>query len=36
MPDLDQIKQEEQVTTPALKGSAWRFAGIPRLRIKTR
>jgi hypothetical protein len=28
MPDLDQIKQGEQVTTSALEGRAWRFAGI--------
>jgi hypothetical protein len=30
MPDLDQIKQGEQVTASALEGPAWRFAGIPR------
>jgi hypothetical protein len=29
MPDLDQIKQGEQVTASALEGPAWRFAGIP-------
>jgi hypothetical protein len=28
MPDLDQIKEGEQVTTSALEGPAWRFAGI--------
>jgi hypothetical protein len=28
-PDLDLIKQVEQVTISALKGPAWRFAGIP-------
>jgi hypothetical protein len=28
MPDLDQIKQGEQVTTSALEGPAWRFARI--------
>jgi hypothetical protein len=33
MPDLDQIKQGEQVTTSALEGSAWRFAGIPSVGI---
>jgi hypothetical protein len=33
MPDLDQIKQGEQVTTSALKGSAWRFAGIASVEI---
>jgi hypothetical protein len=33
MPDFDQIKQGEQVTTSALEGSAWRFAGIPSVGI---
>ena len=33
MPDLDQIKQGEQVTTSALEGPAWRFAGIPSVGI---
>jgi hypothetical protein len=32
MPDLDQIKQGEQVTASALEGPAWCFAGI-RVRI---
>jgi hypothetical protein len=29
MPDLEQIKQGEQVTTSTLEGSAWRSAAIP-------
>jgi hypothetical protein len=33
MPDLDQIKQGEQMTTSALEGPAWRFAGIPSVGI---
>jgi len=33
MPDLDQIKQGEQVTTSASEGPAWRFAGISERRI---
>jgi len=32
-PDLDLIKQVEQVTTSDLEGPAWRFAGIPRVGI---
>ena len=33
MPDLDQIKQGERVTTSALEVWAWRFAGIPSVGI---
>jgi hypothetical protein len=33
MPDLDQIKQGEQVTTLGLEGPAWRFAGISSMGI---
>jgi hypothetical protein len=32
-PDLDLIKQVEQVTTSDLEGPAWRFAGIPSVGI---
>ena len=32
-PNLDLIKQVEQVTTSDLKGPAWRFAGIPSVGI---
>ena len=31
-PDLDLIKQVEQVTTSDLEGPAWRFVGIPSVR----
>ena len=33
MPDLDQIKQGEQVTRLVLEGPARRFAGIPSMGI---
>jgi hypothetical protein len=36
MPDLEQIKQGQQVTTSILEGSAWRSAAIPSVGSQTR